>query len=109
GYWDPTTRADWVPAISLGWGFNQNVYNVSGPNAANPLLAAQSQSWMLGLEWKDVLDAGNNLGLAVGQPKFLTSFTNNNGQSGAFDSSWLFEAWYKIQVTDALALTPAIF
>jgi len=109
GYWDPTTKADWLPAISLGWGFNQNVYNVSGPNAASPLLAAQSQSWMLGLEWMDVFDAGNNLGLAVGQPKFLTSFTNNNAQSGAFDSSWLFEAWYKIQVTDALALTPAIF
>lgn len=109
GYWDPTTTADWLPAISLGWGFNQNVYNVSGPNAASALLAAQSQSWMLGLEWKDVLDDGNNLGLAIGQPKFLTSFVNNAGQGGAFDSSWLMEAWYKIQVTDALALTPAIF
>ena len=109
GYWDPTTGADWVPAISLGWGFNQNVYNVSGPNAASSQLAAQSQSWMLALEWKDVLDDGNNLGLAVGQPKFLTSFVNNSGQSGAFDSSWLFEAWYRIQVTNALALTPAFF
>jgi len=109
GYWDPTTSADWLPAISLGWGFNQNLYNLSGPYAASPFLAAQSQSWMLGLEWKDVLDDGNNLGLAVGQPKFLTSFTNNNGQSGAFDSSWHLEAWYKIQVTDSLALTPAVF
>lgn len=109
GYWDPTTPVDWLPAISLGWGFNQNVYNVSGPNAASPMLAVQSQSWMVGLEWKDVLDDGNNLGLAVGQPKFLTSFVNNNGQSGAFDSSWLLEAWYKVQLTDALALTPAIF
>jgi len=109
GYWDPTSGADWVPAISLGWGFNQNVYNVSGPNAASAPLAAQSQSWMLALEWKDVLDDGNNLGLAVGQPKVLTSFTNNSGQSGAFDSSWLFEAWYRIQVSDALALTPALF
>jgi len=72
-------------------------------------LAAQSQSWMRALEWKDVLDDGNNLGLAVGQPKVLTSFTNNSGQSGAFDSSWLFEAWYRIQVSDALALTPAFF
>jgi len=109
GYWDPTSGADWVPAISLGWGFNQNVYNVSGPNAASAQLAAQSQSWMLALEWKDVLDDGNNLGLAVGQPKVLTSFTNTSGQSGAFDSSWLFEAWYRIQLTDALALTPALF
>ena len=109
GYWDPTSGADWVPAISLGWGFNQNVYNVSGPNAASAPLAAQSQSWMLALEWKDVLDDGNNLGLAVGQPKVLTSFTNTSGQSGAFDSSWLFEAWYRIQVSDALALTPALF
>jgi len=108
-YWDPTTAADWVPAISVGWGFNQNVYNTSGPNAANPNLAAQSQSWMLGLVWKNVLDHGNNLGLAIGQPKLLTSFVNNAGQSGTDDSSWLLEAWYRIQVTDALAVTPALF
>lgn len=108
-YWDPTVNSDWLPAISLGWGFNQNVYNISGPYAASSLLSAQSQSWMLALEWKDVFDDGNNLGLAVGQPKFLTSFVNNTGQSGAFDSSWLMEAWYKIQVTDSLALTPAVF
>lgn len=109
GTWDPTPIADWLPAISLGWGWNQNVYNVSGPNAASPQLAAESQSWMAALEWKDVLDDGNNLGLAVGQPKFLTRFVTNSGQSGAFDSSWLMEAWYRIRVSNALALTPAIF
>lgn len=109
GYWDPSANSDWLPAISLGWGFNQNVYKVTGPNAASPLLAAQSQSWMLGFEWKDILDDGNTFGVAVGQPKFLTSFTNNSGQSGAFDSSWLYEAWYKIEVTDSLSVTPAVF
>jgi len=109
GYWDPTSISDWIPAFSVGWGFNQNVYNVSGPYAASPFLSAQSQSWMLAMEWKDVLDKGNNFGLGIAQPKFLTSFTNRTGQSGAYDSSWLFEAWYKIQVTDAIALTPALF
>ncbi len=64
---------------------------------------------MLGLEWKNVLERGNTLGLAIGQPKFLTSFSNNTGQSGAYDTSWIMEAWYKIQVTDALSLTPAFF
>ena len=109
GYWDPTKASDWVPVISAGWGFNQNNYSLSGPNAASPLLRAQSQSWMLGLEWKNVLERGNTLGLAIGQPKFLTSFSNNTGQSGAYDTSWIMEAWYKIQVTDALSLTPAFF
>jgi len=110
GYWDPTpTAADWLPVISLGWGWNRNHYNVSGPNAASPLLAADSQSWMAGLEWRDVLDDGNNLGLAVGQPKLLTRFVNPSGQGGAFDSSWLMEAWYRIQVSNGLSLTPAIF
>lgn len=108
-YWDPTTATDWLPAVSLGWGFNQNVYDHSGPYAASPFLSAQSQSWMLALEWKDVFDQDNNLGLAIGQPKFLTSFVNNSGQSGAFDASWILEAWYKIQLTDSLALTPALF
>jgi hypothetical protein len=109
GYWDPTSGSDWIPAISLGWGFNQNNYKLTGSNAASSLLSAQSQSWMAGLEWRDLLDQGNSLGVSIGQPKFLTQFVNSAGQSGAFDSSWLFEAWYKIQVTDAIALTPAIF
>lgn len=109
GYWDLSTRADWLPAISWGWGFNRNVYRITGLNAASPLLEAQSQSWMLALEWADVFDAGNSLGLAVGQPKFLTGFVNNSGQSGAYDSSWLLEIWYKVQLSDALALTPALF
>jgi hypothetical protein len=64
---------------------------------------------MAGLEWRDVLDDGNNLGLAVGQPKLLTRFVNPSGQGGAFDSSWLMEAWYRIQVSNGLSLTPAIF
>ncbi|MEB3234998.1 MAG: iron uptake porin, partial [Cyanobacteriota bacterium] len=109
GYWDPTSISDWIPAVSVGWGFNQNVYNVSGPYAASPFLSAQSQSWMVAMEWKDVLEKGNNFGLGIAQPKFLTSFTNRTGQSGAYDSSWIFEAWYKIQITDAIALTPALF
>jgi hypothetical protein len=109
GYWDPTTRSDWYPAISVGWGLNQNHYSLTGTNAASPRLSVQTQSWMLSLEWRDLFDKGNGLGLAVGQPKYVTQFVNSNGESGAFDSSWLFEAWYKIQVTDAIALTPAIF
>lgn len=64
---------------------------------------------MVGLEWKDVLAEGNNLGLAVGQPKLLTRFVNPSGQGGAFDSSWLMEAWYRVAVSPALSLTPAIF
>jgi hypothetical protein len=108
GYFDPI-GSGWWPAVSVGWGFNQNHYDLSGPYAASPLLKAQSQSWMVGLEWQDVLDQGNNLGIAIGQPKFLSQFRNNNGESGADDASWAFEAWYKIQISDNLAVTPAIF
>jgi hypothetical protein len=108
GYVDPI-GSGWWPTVSIGWGFNQNNYDLTGPYAASPLLAAQSQSWMIGLEWQDVLDQGNNLGIAIGQPKFLTRFRNNNGDSGAYDTSWALEAWYKIQISDNLAITPAVF
>lgn len=108
GYIDPI-GSGWWPALSIGWGLNQNNYSYTGAYAASPLLEAQSQSWMVGMEWQDVLDKGNNLGLAFGQPKFLTRFRNSLGESGAYDASWAVEAWYKIQISDNFSLTPAVF
>ncbi len=65
-----------------------------------------SQSWSVGLQWEDAFLKGNALGMAVGQAPFATSL-----QGGAVpnDGNYVWEWWYKFQVTDNIAVTPALF
>ena len=69
-------------------------------------LVADSQSWSIGLQWSDVLSIGNTLGMAVGQPIFATALY---GGAQPRDGNTVWEWWYKIQLSDNLAITPALF
>jgi hypothetical protein len=108
-YWQPST-AGWVPSISVGWGLN----GYSSANTAFDYDGVQSQSWYVGLQWADAFIKGNALGMAVGQPTFITSFGSNADIKNAFgntpmDGNYAWEWWYKFQVTDNISVTPAIF
>lgn len=107
-FWQPAASG-WIPALNLGWGLNRNRYDRSGPNRAAPLLAAESQSWMVGLNWYDVLAADSELGFAIGAPVFVTAYRNAAGEQGAADGSLLMEAWYRYQATDWLTISPGLF
>lgn len=96
GYWQPL-QSGWVPSISAGWGYNSIGYQTGG-NAA-------SQSWYTGLVWQDAFAKGNALGVAIGQPTFVTSLNDGNVNDGQY----AFEAYYKMQVTDNIAVTPSVF
>lgn len=96
GYWQPV-KSGWVPSVSAGWGYNAIGYS-SGGNAA-------SQSWYTGLVWNDAFRQGNALGFAVGQPTFITSLNDKD----ANDGQYALEAYYKVQVTDNISVTPAVF
>mgnify|MGYP003340749396 CR=1 FL=1 len=65
-----------------------------------------SDLWMLGLQWKDAFVRQNVLGLAVGQPLFVTSLRDG---SNANDSTLIWEGWYEVKVSDAIAVMPALF
>jgi hypothetical protein len=98
-YWSPKT-AGYVPSISAGWGY-------SSFDAANtPSLGiTAAQNWYVGLQWADAFVKGNSLGMAVGQPTFVTAANSLTPQDGNYAWEW----WYKFQVTDKIAVTPAIF
>jgi hypothetical protein len=108
GFWQPAT-AGWIPSLNVGWGLNRNRYDRTGPNRAAPLLAAESQSWMVGLNWFDVLTADSELGFAIGAPVFVTAYRNPAGERGAADSSLLMELWYRYQASDWLTISPGLF
>ena len=99
-FWQPL-ESGWMPSVSLGWGINSTSYGVS--TTGRPSV---SQSWMVGLQWTDVFAQGNDFGFAVGQAVFATSLTG--GVSPA-DSNYVWEWWYKFQVTDNISIMPALF
>jgi len=100
GFWQPL-KSGWLPSLSLGWGINQTSY--SKPQPAGSLRT--SQSWLVGLQWTDVFADGNDFGFAVAQPIFATSLSG--GQTPR-DGNYVWEWWYKIQVTDTISVTPAL-
>ena len=102
GYWQPA-QSGWIPAISAGWGINSTSYS-DGVNTQG--LVSTSQSWSVGLQWDDAFRAGNALGMAVGQPTFATSLEGGNTPN---DGNLMWEWWYKLQVSDQISVTPALF
>jgi hypothetical protein len=95
GFWQPAENG-WIPSISAGYGVNSS----SGGDLRT------SQSWMVGLQWSDVLAKGNSFGMGVGQPAFATA----TRQGAATEAGvWAWEWWYQWQLTDAISLTPAFF
>ena len=102
GYWQPA-QSGWVPSISVGWGINRTTYS----SDVNDLgLVSLSQSWAVGLQWSDAFAKGNTLGMAAGQATFATSLYGSDTPN---DGNYAWEWWYSIQLTDNIAVTPAIF
>jgi hypothetical protein len=99
-YWQPK-NAGWIPSVSLGWGINQTTTSNKTEGSA-----VTTQSWMAGLKWDDVFLKGNDLGFAFGQPTFATAL---KGGGTPFDGNYAFELYYNFQVTDNIAITPALF
>ncbi len=100
GYLQPSSSG-WLPSLSLGWGYNTT--NYVAPQQAGSL--STSQSWMVGLQWTDLLVKGNDFGMAVGQPVFATAL---KGSQTPDDGGLVWEWWYKLQVTDNITITPAL-
>jgi len=107
GYWQPL-NIGWFPSISGGWGFNSYSY---GGEAANTrgVDSAASQSWYVGLNWKDLFWKGNALGFAFGQPTFVTAINYDGADIDVEDGNYALELFYKFQVTDNIAVTPSVF
>jgi hypothetical protein len=109
GYWKPE-KAALIPSVS--WGLGSGSYNL-GLNRQSNSTTAQTKgtvlsSWYTGLQWDDAFIKGNALGMAVGQAPYVAK----NGQPGGGtpnDSNYMWEWWYKFQVTDNISITPAIY
>ena len=101
GFWQPGTNG-WIPSISVGWGLNSTAYG----DDPSPTAVTTSQSWMVGLQWKDAFMKDNTLGFGIGQPIFATALRDGSTPN---DGNVVLEGWYKFQLTDNISLMPALF
>ena len=93
-YWRPR-HGSWLPSVSTGFGYNF----VTASRASNA--AQSSRSWMAGFQWEKPFGSSNTAGLALGQPAYAPGATG--------DKPWLFEMFYRFQLSDNLTMTPALF
>jgi hypothetical protein len=107
-WWSPE-EAGWFPSISAGYGYN----SLTDGDDTFVFRSATTQSWYVGLQWADAFLKGNTLGMAVGQPSFVTdvSYRNDFDENSNFvaDGNYAWEWWYQFQVTDNISVTPAIY
>ena len=116
-----------MPSVSVGWGLNVTQGRKNATLLGYDLESATTQSWSIGLEWNDVFLKGNKAGMAVGQMGFVTALDLSGRRSALLnttqgfdtaaaterrlvrDGQYAWEWWYQFQVTDAIAVTPAVF
>ena len=101
GFWQPSANG-WIPSISVGWGLNSTAYG----DDPSPTAVTTSQSWMVGMQWKDAFVKDNTLGFGIGQPIFATALRDGSTPN---DGNVVLEGWYRVQLTDHISLMPALF
>jgi hypothetical protein len=109
GWWAPSDVGI-IPSFSAGWGLNSTEDEDDSNSSYD---SATSQSWYVGMQWDDAFIEGNDFGMAFGQPTFVTSYDNDSDSNSLIESpkdgNYAWEWWYKIQVSDNITVTPAIY
>jgi len=89
GYWRPDTESQAVPEISAGY----DISYVDGQDA-------DTDAYFVGLTWKDMFQADDKIGIALGQPQTADTDTV---------TPFAWEAYYSYKVNDSVTVTPGIF
>jgi len=101
GYWKPENSGTAVPEISVGYDIR------SSDTAVAAGADKDSDSYFVGLTWKDMFQADDRIGFAVTQPLKVTEC---NGTCSAADvDPFVWEAYYAFRPNDSMEVRPAVF
>jgi hypothetical protein len=92
GWWRPEVTGTATPSVSLG--FDTTEYDGA------PSTTSNSTAWFAGLNWQDMFQADDKIGLAFGQPT-----TNESETVDPFS----YELYYAFKANDSVTITPAVF
>ena len=100
-YWRPDNTGSAAPEISVG-------YDV---RTADDVVASgtgkESDSYFVGLTWKDIIQADDRIGVAFTQPLKVNQC--NGSCNTAEVDPFVWEAYYAFRPNDSLEVRPAIF
>jgi len=88
-WWQPEDSGA-MPSISLG-------FDTSETDASSN---SNTTAYFVGLNWEDVINADDKIGIAFGQPQKA---------EGETIDPFLYELYYKYQINDSVSITPTIF
>jgi hypothetical protein len=91
-------------ANSMSSRYDSSVLGIDMTSAGD---SAQTNSWMIALNFKDVFIEGNKAGFAIGGVPTVTS--NDSGWGTDSSQPIALETWYQFQVTDNISVTPGVF
>ena len=101
GYWTPEDTGTAIPEISLGYDIR----------TADDAVAAgepkDSDSYFVGLTWKDIFQADDRIGVAFTQPLKVTEC--NGTCTTAEVDPFIWEAYYAFKPNDSIEVRPAVF
>ena len=99
-YWRPENSGTAVPEISVGY----DTKSFEGGSTGD---VKEADSYMVGLNWKDMFQADDTIGLAFTQPLKATEVVGG----GTFTEvdPLLWELYYSFKPNDSMSITPAVF
>ena len=98
GWWRPEDAGTAVPSISVG--YDQITFSNRSDNIT------EGSGYMVGLNWSDMFQADDKIGIAIGQPMKATKVSS--GTLSEIDP-FLWEAYYSFRPNDSIEVTPAVF
>ncbi len=100
-YWKPVESGTATPEISVGYDIR------SADDAVSSGEPTDSDSYFVGLTWRDMFQADDRIGIAVTQPLKITEC---NGTCTSPDvDPFVWEAYYSFRPNDSMEIRPAIF
>ena len=101
GYWKPDESGTATPEISVGYDIRSADDEVSSGDPK------ESDSYFVGLTWKDIFQADDRIGIAFTQPLKVTEC---NGTCSAADvDPFIWEAYYAFRPNDSMEVRPGLF
>ena len=96
-WWRPDETGTAVPSISVG--YDTVSYNVTTGYK-------DGEGYTVGLNWSDMFQADDTIGIALGQP---IKGTNHTDGSTTDVDPFIWEAYYSFKPNDSIEITPGIF
>jgi hypothetical protein len=92
GWWRPDETGTATPSVSVG--FDTTEYDGA------PSASSNSTAYFVGLNWQDMFQADDKIGLAFGKR------TTNESESV---DPFAYEVYYSFKANDSITITPAVF